>query len=55
MKKNYETPTVEKIAFQYRDQVVATSGGNTACESRYENTGIGGCPLDEQVWVEHVN
>ena len=26
MKKNYETPMVEKIAFQYRDQVVATSG-----------------------------
>ena len=27
MKKVYETPTVEKIAFNYRDQVVAASGG----------------------------
>ena len=29
MKKSYETPTVEKIAFQYRDQVVAASGDAT--------------------------
>lgn len=26
MKKHYETPTVEKIRFNYRDQVVADSG-----------------------------
>lgn len=26
MKKVYETPTVEKISFRYRDQVVAASG-----------------------------
>lgn len=26
MKKTYETPSVEKIQFQYRDQVVAASG-----------------------------
>lgn len=26
MKKVYETPEVEKIAFQYRDQVVVASG-----------------------------
>lgn len=26
MKKTYETPSVDKIAFNYRDQVVATSG-----------------------------
>lgn len=26
MKKFYETPSVEKIAFRYRDQVVAASG-----------------------------
>lgn len=26
MKKTYETPTVDKIAFRYRDQVVAASG-----------------------------
>lgn len=26
MKKHYETPTVEKIQFDYREQVVAASG-----------------------------
>lgn len=26
MKKHYEVPTVEKISFNYRDQVVAASG-----------------------------
>lgn len=26
MKKTYEAPSIEKIAFQYRDQVVAASG-----------------------------
>lgn len=26
MKKTYESPAVEKIAFQYRDQVVVASG-----------------------------
>ena len=26
MKKNYTSPTIEKIAFRYRDQVVAASG-----------------------------
>lgn len=26
MKKRYETPTIQKIAFNYRDQVVAASG-----------------------------
>ena len=29
MKKLYETPTVEKIKFNYRDQVVAASGDTT--------------------------
>lgn len=27
MKKNYETPNVEVVKFQYKDQVVAQSGG----------------------------
>ena len=39
MKKNYEAPSVEKIEFNYRDQVVAASGldnnwlgaSNTGC------------------------
>ena len=29
MKKTYETPSVEVVKFQYRDQVVAASGNNT--------------------------
>lgn len=28
MKKEYITPTAEKIRFNYRDQVVAASGGS---------------------------
>ena len=33
MKKSYETPSVEKIAFKYRDQVVVASGngGSYTC------------------------
>lgn len=27
MKKAYETPSVEVVKFQYKDQVVAASGG----------------------------
>ena len=29
MKKSYETPSVEKIKFNYRDQVVAASGSTS--------------------------
>ena len=28
MKMKYETPSAEKISFNYRDQVVAASGGD---------------------------
>lgn len=38
MKKTYETPSVEKIAFQYRDQVVAASGFGGSCTFHYENS-----------------
>ena len=37
MKKTYETPEVEKIAFQYRDQVVVASG--TPCYVTAERDG----------------
>ena len=41
MKKAYETPSVELVKFQYKDQVVAKSGcttqkthvGDTSCKS----------------------
>ena len=32
MKKSYETPSVEKIKFNYRDQVVAASGGEAVVD-----------------------
>ena len=35
MKKNYETPSIEVVAFQYRDQVVAASGRCTV-EGNYK-------------------
>ena len=28
MKREYNTPTVEKISFRYRDQIVVASGGS---------------------------
>ena len=38
MKKTYEAPSVEKIAFMYRDQVVVASGGNAgSCTYHYDN------------------
>ena len=50
MKKTYSTPEIEKVAFQYRDQVVVASGN---CIGKYENTGATGC--DKQEWVENLN
>lgn len=54
MKKVYETPAVEKVAFQYRDQVVVASG---ACGSQWLNDappgGVGctiGTPEKVQVY-----
>ena len=40
MKRVYETPEADKIAFNYRDQVVAASGtGDISGGSSGENTG----------------
>lgn len=33
MKKTYVTPEIEKVSFQYRDQVVVASGGS--CTQHY--------------------
>ncbi|MBR3763133.1 MAG: hypothetical protein IKK57_01105 [Clostridia bacterium] len=43
MKKTYETPSVEKIAFQYRDQVVVASGGHQCIIDWTNNAGETGC------------
>lgn len=51
MKKAYETPEVEVVKFQYRDQVVAASG---TCIGKWENSGPAGCE-DEPVFVRPLN
>ena len=38
MKKSYETPSIEVVKFQYRDQVVAKSGFGGTCTFHYENS-----------------
>ena len=38
MKKSYETPSIEVVKFQYRDQVVVASGG-TSCHQYWDGFG----------------
>ena len=49
MKKSYETPSVEKIKFNYRDQVVAASGGDEVVETTQRVNGWGetACTIGE--------
>lgn len=49
MKKSYETPVIEKIGFQYQEQVVASD-----CVSVWVNTGIGSC-TDGNAHYEYLN
>ena len=51
MKKMYETPEVEVVKFQYRDQVVATSGG---CLSAWVNIGASSC-TEGNKYLEPLN
>lgn len=41
MKKTYETPSMEVVKFQYRDQVVAASGEK--CNNKWTNDGEHAC------------
>lgn len=45
MKKTYVTPDVEKVAFQYRDQVVAASGSIICGQewTGYGSADVNGC------------
>ena len=46
MKKSYETPSIEVVKFQYRDQVVAASNTYHKCETYWMNekaVGDGDC------------
>ncbi len=52
MKKVYETPSVEVVKFEYKDQVVAQS----TCLNRYKNTSTVGVPVCEHpVEIEKLN
>ena len=53
MKKMYETPEVEVVKFQYRDQVVAASV-TTSCVSAWVNIGEGSC-TEGNKHLEYLN
>ena len=59
MKKYYETPSAEKIAFNYRDQVVAASGANGDTNSGSGGTNYnqryGECFTEEDVFEDFMN
>ena len=38
MKKTYETPSIEVVKFQYRDQVVVASGCIVSSENSHETS-----------------
>lgn len=40
MKKTYETPSIEVVKFQYRDQVVVASG---SCGTQWSDVGSDRC------------
>ena len=50
MKKNYETPAVEVVEFNYSDQVVATSG----CDIIYINQKSGDVCTKPEPFREHL-
>ena len=54
MKKTYEAPSIEKIEFQYRDQVVVASG---SCEGEFKHTGPidGSSGCKDEVFVKPLN
>ena len=43
MKKEYNAPLVEKVEFNYREQVVASNGGGKNCIYVWQNEGLVGC------------
>ena len=44
MKKTYETPSIEVVKFQYRDQVVVASGCGKVWNNRGDNECVEGTP-----------
>lgn len=54
MKKPYETPTVDVVKFEYKDQIVVASGGN--CTTTYGHTcpvSAAGCTDQSQTGPSH--
>lgn len=51
MKRTYETPTAEKIAFCYEEQVAAS----TDCISTWINQGVGSCDTGTPTLWEQKN
>lgn len=49
MKKAYESPMVEQVKFQYREQVVAASG--ETCNNLWTHEGAGECK--NQIFVRN--
>lgn len=43
MKKTYESPSIEKVAFMYRDQVVVASGFNSCTQTYNQQDLLSGC------------
>lgn len=53
MKKRYETPTVEKIRFNYRDQVVAASGTSVPDSGFRRTIFSGGCDVMNMIVLSY--
>lgn len=51
MKKSYETPTAEKVTFQYQQQVAAS---NQNCTNEWTNLGDSNCQ-DFEIVKNFVN
>ena len=51
MKKSYESPTAEKVDFQYKDHVVASN----QCLERWTHSGVGICQDNPQTSIGKNN
>lgn len=51
MKKKYEAPTAEAVKFEYKDQVVAASGG---CHSKFINSPAVACTDPIEVYPLNI-
>ena len=52
MKKTYEKPFAQKVAFSYQDQVMAQSGGHIGQEGNRDHTGM--CQFEYGKACNHI-